>query len=245
MKRGLVFAGRTAKELMRDPLTLLFGIGFPLVLLALMSLIFSSIPEAPQMFALSSLLPGIAVFGMSFISLFSGMLIASDRENSFLMRLFASPMTASEYLLGYTLPIFPVAVIQSVVCVLAALCFGLQPTWNILLMIAAILPAALLFVGFGLLFGTVLNYKQVGGISSIVINVAALLGGTWFDLKAIGGVLEKVSYALPFAHAVDLARDAMEGVCDKGTWTHLAVVLGYAAVMIVLSVVLFRRRMRQ
>ncbi len=244
MKRSMVFAGRTAKELTRDPLTLVFGVGFPLVLLLLMSLIFKSIPEAPEMFALPNLLPGIVVFGLSFIALFSGMLIASERDNSFLLRLFASPMTASEYLLGYMLPIFPVAVLQSAICVLAALCLGLTPSWNVLLMIVAALPSALLFVGFGLLFGTVLTYLQVGGVSSIIINVAAWLGGTWFDLEMIGGAFKTVSYALPFAHAVDLARDAMHGAADGGTWVHLLVVLGYAVAVITAAVLLFRRKMK-
>lgn len=96
--RSLVFASRNRKELLRDPLNLAFGIGFPVVLLLLLSAIQANIPVS--LFEISSLSPGVAVFGLSFMSLFSGTLIAKDRTTSFLMRLFASPLTASDFILG-------------------------------------------------------------------------------------------------------------------------------------------------
>ena len=42
--RALTFAKRTAKEILRDPLTLAFGLGFPVVLLLLLSAIQANIP---------------------------------------------------------------------------------------------------------------------------------------------------------------------------------------------------------
>lgn len=99
------FSVRCLKEILRDPLSLVFGIAFPLVLLFLMSAIQANIPVA--MFQIERLAPGIAVFGLSFITLFSGSLIAKDRTSSFLTRLFASPMKSGEYIAGYTLPSSP------------------------------------------------------------------------------------------------------------------------------------------
>ena len=82
----LSFASRNSKEILRDRLNLAFGIGFPIVLLLLLSLIQSNIPV--ELFAIEKLSPGVAVFGLSFISLFSGMVIARDRTRSFMLRLF-------------------------------------------------------------------------------------------------------------------------------------------------------------
>ncbi len=79
--KTMAFASRNYKEMRRDWLTLLFGLAFPLLLLFLLSLIQSNIPN--EQFHIERLTPGIAMFGLSFISLFSGMLIASDRESSF------------------------------------------------------------------------------------------------------------------------------------------------------------------
>ena len=137
------FAVRNTKEILRDPLTLAFGLGFPVVLLLLLTAIQSNIPVS--LFELDRLTPGIAVFGLSFISLFSAMLISKDRTTSFLMRLFASPMRASDYILGYTLPLLPMALLQLALCYGTAMLLGLKFTPNILLAIVVALPAALLF----------------------------------------------------------------------------------------------------
>ena len=112
------FAVRNLKELLRDPLTLFFGVGFPMVLLLLMNLIQRSIPV--HIFALETLAPGIALFGLTFLALFSGLLLARDRTSAFLARLTASPMTAADFLLGYLLPMLPMAAGQSVICMGAA-----------------------------------------------------------------------------------------------------------------------------
>ena len=75
-RRMLCFAGRCVKEIVRDPLTLFFGLAFPLVLLLMMTLIQANIPV--QLFEIKRLAPGVAVFGQSFLSLFSALLISRD-----------------------------------------------------------------------------------------------------------------------------------------------------------------------
>ena len=237
------FAIRNTKEILRDPLTLAFGLGFPVVLLLLLTAIQSNIPVS--LFELDRLTPGIAVFGLSFISLFSAMLISKDRTTSFLMRLFASPMRASDYILGYTLPLLPMALLQTVLCYATAMLLGLQFTPNMLLAIIVTLPAALLFIGLGLLCGSVFTDKQVGGIcGALLTNVSAWLSGTWFDLNLVGGAFKAISYALPFARAVEAGRAAMAG--DFGAiLPHLWWVLGYALVVLAFAVLAFRRKMHR
>ena len=208
MNAMTAFSGRNTKEMLRDPLNLAFGLGFPVVLLLLLTAIQRNIPV--NLFQLERLTPGIAVFGLSFISLFSATLISKDRTTSFLMRLFASPMRASDYILGYTLPLIPMALAQALLCYLVAGLLGMQLTANVLLAILVSLPAAALFIGIGLLCGSVFNDKQVGGIcGALLTNLSAWLSGTWFDLDLVGGAFKKIAYALPFAHAVDAGRAAM------------------------------------
>ena len=237
------FAVRNTKEILRDPLTLAFGLGFPVVLLLLLTAIQSNIPVS--LFELDRLTPGIAVFGLSFISLFSAMLISKDRTTSFLMRLFASPMRASDYILGYTLPLLPMALLQIALCYGTAMLLGLKFTPNILLAIVVALPAALLFIGIGLLCGSVFTDKQVGGIcGALLTNLSAWLSGTWFDLNLVGGAFKAISYALPFARAVEAGRAAMAG--DYGAiLPHLWWVLAYALVVLAFAVLAFRRKMHR
>ena len=229
---------------MRDPLSLVFGVGFPVVILLLITLMKKSIPQMPETtFPLTTFVPGMAIFGLSFISLFLGQLIGSDRDTSFLMRVFASPMRSSDYILGYTVPMIPVAVIQGVLVFGVALIVGLTPTWNILAAVAVLAPISLLFIGMGLLMGATLTAKQAPGIGSVIVNVVAWLSGTWFDLDMMGGVFRKVCYALPFAHTLDLVEGALKGDWT-GAWLHIAVVLAYTLVFFVAAIILFRRRMK-
>lgn len=239
--RTLVFASRNRKEILRDPLTLFFGIGFPIILLLLLSAIQANIPV--DLFLIGKLTPGIAVFGLSFISLFSGLLIAKDRTSSYLIRLFASPLTAPDYILGYTLPLLPMAVLQSAVCFIAAFFLGLKVSVNILLALVVLLPAAVLFIAIGLLFGTIFNDKQVGGIcGALLTNLSAWLSGTWFDLKLVGGAFKAVADALPFVHAVDAARAAVAGDYSS-IFPDLWWVIGYAVVIMVIAVIIFQKKM--
>ena len=239
----LTFAGRNTKEILRDPLNLGFMFGFPLVLLFLMSAIQANIPV--PLFEIAHLAPGVAIFGLAFMSLFSATIIAKDRGSSLLQRLYTTPLTAADFILGYTLPIIPIAMIQSIVCYIAAVILGLDITGNILLAILLIIPISLLYISIGLLCGSVLNDKQVGGIcGGLLTNVSAWLSGIWFDLDLVGGVFKKISYALPFVHGVELQRAVIAGSYAE-ILPHLLWVLGYALVILAAAVALFLRQMKK
>ena len=242
MKKMLTFAGRNGKEILRDPLNLFFGLGFPLVLIGLLSAIQANIPVS--LFEIGKLTPGITVFGLSFMTLFSAVIVSKDRGSSLLQRLYTTPMTASDFIFGYTLPILPIALGQCVICYLAALLLGLKPTVNILWAVLMILPAAVLFIALGLLFGSILNDKQVGGVcGALLTNLSAWLSGIWFDLDLVGGVFKKIAYALPFVHAVEWERAVLSGDWNGGL-PHLWWVLGYGAAALILAVLLFLRQMK-
>lgn len=243
MKRTLTFAKRNAKELIRDPLNLIFGIGFPLVLILLLSAIQANIPVS--LFEIHSLAPGIAVFGLSFITLFSATLISKDRGSAFLQRLYTTPLTSRDFILGYTLPIIPLSLIQGAVSYLAAIPLGLDVTPNVLLALVLLIPVALLYIALGLLFGSILTDKQVGGVcGALLTNLSAWLSGVWFDLELVGGAFKAIANALPFVHAVELERAAISGSFGD-ILQHLLWVLGYAAAAIFAAVYLFLRQMKK
>lgn len=241
--RMKTFAVRNAKEILRDPLNLAFGLGFPLVLILLLSAIQANIPV--PLFEIAHLTPGIAVFGLSFLTLFSATIIARDRGSSLLARLYTTPMRPVDFILGYTLPMVPIAVLQSIVCCIAALFLGLEPTVSIVYLILFNIPAAILFIALGLLCGSMLTDKQVGGIcGALLTNVSAWLSGIWFDLDLVGDTFRAIAHLLPFAHAVEVGRAAI--AADFGAiLPHLLWVLGYGAVLLCLAVLLFLRQMKR
>ena len=239
----LSFASRNAKEIIRDPLTILFGLGFPLILILLLSAIQSNVPV--DLFKIETLTPGITIFGLSFMSLFSATLISKDRSSALLQRLYTTPLTPLDFILGYTLPIIPFAILQSIICYVVAVLLGLTITINIFYAILFIIPISILFIALGLLFGSVLNDKQVGGIcGALLTNLSAWLSGTWFDLNLIGGVFSKIANLLPFVHAVEMERALLLGDFT-GIFSHIWWVLGYAIVSLLLAVTLFLRQMKK
>ena len=241
--RMLTFAGRNTKEILRDPLNLAFGLGFPLVLIFLLSAIQANIPV--KLFEIQHLTPGITVFGLSFMTLFSATIIAKDRGSSLLQRLYTTPLTPADFILGYTLPMLPISVAQAVVCYAAAVLLGLDMTVNILYAVVFIIPVCLLYIALGLLCGSVLNDKQVGGsCGALLTNLSAWLSGIWFDLDLVGDAFRKVAYALPFVHAVELERAVLAGDY-AGIVPHLWWVLGYAAALLAWAVLLFMRQMKK
>ena len=241
--RMLTFANRNTKEILRDPLTLFFGLGFPLVLILLLSAIQANIPV--KLFEIQHLTPGITIFGLAFMTLFSATIIAKDRGSSLLQRLYTTPLTPLDFILGYTLPMIPLSVAQCVICYIAAIGLGLDITVNILYAVIFIIPVSVLYIALGLLCGSILNDKQVGGIcGALLTNLSAWLSGVWFDLDLVGGAFKNISYARPFVHAVDMERAILAGDFS-GIFPHLWWVLGYAAVLLILAVLMFLRQMKK
>ncbi len=231
------FAIRCQKEILRDPLNIFFGLGFPVALLLLMSAIQAAIPV--DLFVIEKLTPGITVFALSFMTLFAATLIARDRETALLQRLYTTPLRAADYILGYMLPLVPIAVMQCAVCYLVAMVLGLTPSIHILYAIVSIVPIGILHIALGLLFGSILNVKQVGGIcGALLTNLSGWLSGVWFDLDLVGGTFTKIANLLPFVHAVEFEKAVLEGNFAEAS-AHILPVMGYMLTVSAGAVLLF------
>ena len=239
----LTFAKRCAREILRDPLNLAFGLGFPLVLLFLLSAIQQSVPV--PLFEIETLAPGITVFGLSFITLFAATLVAKDRESALLQRLYTTPLTGLDFILGYMLPLLPIALGQAAVCYLFALLMGLPLSPYMLCALIGLLPMAVFNISLGLLCGSVLNAKQVGGVcGALLTNLSAWLSGVWFDLKLVGGVFETIAGGLPFVHAVEMERALIGGQFASAA-SHLLPVLLYSLLATAAAVWCFLAQMKK
>lgn len=216
MYRIKAFALRNIKELSRDPLSYIFCLGFPLVMLIVMTFVNESIPPEANMtvFRIDNLAGGIAVFGQTFVMLFTAMTVTKDRSGAFLVRMYATPMKSADFITGYILPMTATAVIQSIVAFAVAFVISLVNGTEIslpgiLLAVATIIPSAVMFTGLGLLFGTLFNEKSAPGLCSIVISLGSFLGGIWFDAESTGGVILKICKALPFYYCTKTARSSI------------------------------------
>ena len=241
--RMITFAKRCTKEILRDPINLGFGLGFPLVLLLLLSALQANIPVS--LFEIDTLTPGITVFGLSFMTLFSATLVAKDRESSLLQRLYTTPLTGFDFIIGYMLPLLPIALGQTIICYLFAIPLGLTLSVNIVYAVIGMIPMAVFNIALGLLCGSIFGVKQVGGIcGALLTNLSAWLSGVWFDLKLVGGFFEKIANALPFVHAVEMEKALFSG--DFGlAATHILPIVLYSVAITAIAVFCFLRQMKK
>ena len=241
--RIMTFAKRCAKEILRDPINLGFGLGFPLVLLVLLSAIQANIPV--HLFEIDTLTPGITVFGLSFITLFSATLVAKDRESALLQRLYTTPLRGLEFILGYMLPILPIAVGQTVICYLFAILLGLDFSIHVIYAVIGIIPMAVFNIALGLLCGSIFGVKQVGGIcGALLTNLSAWLSGVWFDLKLVSGFFEKIANVLPFVHAAEMEKALFSGNFELAI-THVMPIILYSVFITAIAVLSFLRQMKK
>lgn len=237
----MIFSNRNLREILRDPINLGFGAAFPIILILLLSLIQSKVPEA--IFEINSLAPGMCVFGLSFVSLFSGLLISKDRSSSFLMRLYASPLKPADFILGYALPLILLCLVQNVLCLVSAIPLGLNVTANLLLVPIVLIPVDLVFIALGMIAGVVFNEKQVGGVcGALLTNLTAWISGIWIPLDLIGGTFKAVADVLPFAPAVRVVKATASGQLEK-FFPDLFVVVAYAIILTCIAILLFKKKM--
>lgn len=249
--RSLIFSSRNRKELLRDPLSYVFCLGFPLVMLLIMSIIDQSIPKQVPMeiFHIQNLAPGMTVFGLTFVMLFNCIQVSKDRSTAFLIRMYISPLKPKEYVIGYTLPLILLSYVQMLLIYGEGIIIGIVtgttlPIGGILISLAAMLPAVVLFAGLGMFFGSILSEKAAPGACSVIISAAGMLGGIWMEVENLSGTLKNICTVLPFYHAVNTARAALQGEYAK-LWQPLLITTAYAAVFFVLAAWVFHAQMQK
>lgn len=247
MNNALLFTKRNIVETLRSPASWGFGAVMPLGILIIMQVIVKSIGRDAAtnvpMFAVDAFTGGTVVFGASFISMLCVLLISRDISDSFLTRLFVSPMRSSDFIVGYALSMMPLLLLQIVLVFFTAMAFGLTLSVNILAAILLAFLSSIMFIALGILFGCLLPAKAAPPVCSVVVQMAALLSGMWIPLETIGGGLSTFCHILPFANAYDVIKYTIIGEYSK-VWLPLIIVLAYTVAFGVLAVLAFKRRMR-
>ena len=237
--RMLNFAKRCFKELMRDPISLIFEIALPVFLL----FIFQQIDLPSEVYGIELFTPSIMLFGLAFITLFSGTLIAKDRTSSFLIRLGASPMRSFDYIFGYILAIVPIIILQDSIFLIVALMLGLKFSVNIILGLLMSIVISILFISFGLIIGSLVSEKASGGVGSVIVQLVCFTSGMYFSRDLIGEVFAKVCEVLPFESSLNILKAVFSGNYDIVSTRNVIVFVLYLLISLVISILLFNKKM--
>ncbi len=237
--RMLNFAKRNFKELIRDPLSLIFEIALPIFLL----FIFQQINIPGDSYKLENFTPGIIIFGFSFITLFTGALIAKDRSSSLLIRLGTSPMKSSDYILGYIIALVPIVLMQDILFFVVAIILGLKISINILLTILISIVISILFISLGILIGSLVSEKASGGVGSIVVQLVCFTSGMYFSKDLIGKGFAKICEFLPFESCLNIVKGVLNGNYNIISLNDIIIFLSYMIFILVVSIIVFKKRM--
>ena len=237
--RMLNFAKRNFKELVRDPLSLVFEIILPLFLLFIFQQF--NIPE--DNYKLENFTPAIILFGFSFITLFTATLIAKDRTSSFLIRLGTSPMKSSDYILGYILSLLPIVLIQNILFFLTAIIMGLKFTISIILTILVSMIISIFFISLGILIGSLVSEKGTGGLGSIIVQLVCFTSGMYFPKELVGKTFATICKALPFETCLNIIQGTLHNNYNNLTINNIIVFIIYFISIIILSIIIFKKRM--
>jgi ABC-2 type transport system permease protein len=185
-----------------------------------------------ELFTPSSLASSLAVFGFTMLIMLVATLLAKDRSSGLFARLRATPLRPGDFLLAYSLPYLPFALVQVLACYATGLALGANLGWGLAASLLALLPAAACCVGLGLILGSFLAENQIAGVGSGLVTAIAMLSDAWFDLRMAGGLFEKIGYALPFARATDASRALFGGASLAAVGSDLAWVWAWAIVLL-------------
>jgi ABC-2 type transporter. len=238
--KSIYFAQRNLKEIVRDPLSLILGVLLPVLFIFLFSTISKNAPIG--VFKPLNIVPGITIFGFTFTTMFLGLLIAKDKNSSFLTRLFISPLKPKDFIIGYSIPLLPFSLIIGVVCLVTGIIIGVSPSITLVYTLISFIPYILFSVFTGIFLGIVCNETQVIAIGNIYIIASALLGGAWMDVNILGENIKKITEILPFSHAIEASRIVLSGRQDN-IWIHLLIVCAYALLFFLLAIYFFNKKM--
>lgn len=237
--RTLNFAKRNFKEIIREPLSIIFSVLLPLFLL----FIFKQINIPNESYELHNFTPGIVVFGFSFITLFTAMLVSKDRTSSLLIRLGISPIKPIEYILGYMLSIIPLILIQNVLFFILAIALGLSFSINIIWAILISIVVAILFIAIGIILGSLFSEKASSGISSIVVQLVCFTSGMYFPRELLGDVFSRICEYLPFESCVTIIKGVMNANLESITIRNIIVFSIYTILALIISILIFKEKM--
>ena len=237
--RMLNFAKRNFKELVRDPLSLVFEIVLPLFLL----FIFQQFNIPDTAFKLENFTPGLILFGFSFITLFTATLVSKDRDTSLLIRLGTSPMKSSDYILGYILSLLPIIIIQDILFFALAIILGLNFSINIIYTILVSLIISILFIALGILIGSLVSEKATGGLGSVVVQLVCFTSGMYFSKDLVGAFFAKICEILPFESALNILKGISTADLTIISTRNIIVFSLYLIVVLILTIIVFKRKM--
>lgn len=220
------------KLLARDPVTVVFTLALPVIVLYVLGQVFGNHPN-PGLYrgvgAMNFYVPayvGLAIASMGLIGL--PVHLAGYRERGILKRFRASDVPIWSIIGGQIIVTAVAGAVGSLIVWVAAMVgYHTEVPKEPLLVLVAFVLAALCFGAIGVLLGTVLpGARAAQGAGIILWFVMMMVGGAGPPPEVLGATLRAVAKATPLEHVVTLIQDPWLGF--GWNWTETAIILAIA-----------------
>jgi len=201
----------------------------------------------PSLRSVAYVIPGlIGVILMAFPPLLTALAIAREKETGTIQQIFASPLTAAEFLLGKLIPYGAIAFIEIVtVIVIGFLWFGVPLRGHLELLLSVGLVYVFCTVGIGLLVSTITSSQLLAMLLAIIVTLmpSFLFSGFLFPIFTMPYALQLYTRIFPVRYFVDLSRGiVLKGAAIPELWPTVLLLLAYTAVIFALAVWRFRKK---
>jgi ABC-2 type transport system permease protein len=201
--------------------------------------------QSSSLKAIQYIAPGLLGWAIASGAAFgSAITLVTWRQNKLLRRLRLAPVSTASVVTARVGVSIVIALVQLAVFlgIASTPYFGLKLTASWWMAIPVIICGTLAFMSIGLLVGSVAKTQQAAtSIANLIILPMAFLGGAFIPLAFAPSWLRQVSYVMPLRYLVTGMQDVMaRGEGPASALPAIGVLLGFAAVLTVISVWLFR-----
>lgn len=248
------FARRTYKEFLRDPVSMIFGAAFPVILMIVLQIICKNLTnegmEIASVYQIDKMMIGISIYSFSFTSFYAGIRVSKDKNDYYIQRFYSTNMELDDYILGYVAPLLFITFLQSIVCITTAflldailsldiLHFGL----NYLLLIGMMLPCEIIFICIGIMLGVSFKAKESIYIFIGIIIVTILTSNIFFNVSSFGSAYVIFCRALPFYPTYEALVGLLNGFTEA--FPYYFVTIAYGIILFILMIIIFKRKMNR
>ena len=186
----------------------------------------------------------IGVIVLLMCLLLTSMAVVREREIGTLEQLLVSPLSAGELMLGKTLPVAGIAMVQmALVTGVALLWFQIPLRGSALLLTGAALLFVLAGLSLGLYISTISSTQQEAFLSMyLFILPAIILSGFFYPVESMPPLFQQMTLVNPLRHFLEIVRGIfLKGAGFMDLWIQFTVLAGMSLGGLTLATRRFRR----
>jgi len=201
----------------------------------------------PSLSSVTFVVPGLfGVILMAFPPLLTALAISREKETGSIQQIFASPLTAAEFLAGKLIPYGIIAFAQIVMVMAVGFAwFGVPLRGSLALLVAVGLVYVFCTVGIGLLVSMVTRSQLVAMLLALIVTMmpSFLFSGFLFPIFTMPYFLQLYTRVFPARYFVDLSRGiVLKGAALPDLWPTILLLLAYTVAIFALAVWRFRKK---